>query len=207
MKKILLLIFVLSSLFLSCKTKEGEPGPAGDNALNKDGSISGTIYYNYANGDTAIVPFNYEYYESELDFYAELDTLYDTYKIRFKRRELKEINSYTFIELYGALDANNKPLDADFNDISFQQFNLVKKINNKLFKFAFYNLYSSTGSITDFVFDEKTGKLFYNYTFDVSPSDISSNYAVDGVTTAKIVGNVNLTLPVTIVDNSFQPVF
>jgi hypothetical protein len=171
--------------------KDGEPGPAGDNSLLKQGNVSGTMYYKYMNGDTAIVPFNHEYYESiNYNTFAYDSITNNEFEIDFYRGQLKEANSYLYFNLQGYLDANNFFQIPIYN---YANFELINKYKNKVYNWNF-DIYSQHITITDFKMDVKTGVASYNYTIDIPPSDIYFNDKADDVTHFIIKGSVNVTL-------------
>jgi hypothetical protein len=193
MKKLISFLFALSILitFNSCKVKDGEPGPAGENSLYKQGSVSGTFYYKYSNGDTAIIPFNHEYYES-MNYNTFLyDSInYNDYAIDFYRSQLKETDSYLYFNSQGFIDADNK---FEIPTNNYIEFNLINKYKNVVYNWSL-DAYSNQITITDFKMDPKTGNVTYNYTIDIPASDLNFRNKVDDVTPLIIKGSVNVVL-------------
>ena len=62
MKSFYLLLIGSVISFTACRTKEGEPGPAGESNLNKQGSMSGTLTYFDHKGAQVVQNFDYNYY-------------------------------------------------------------------------------------------------------------------------------------------------
>lgn len=122
MKKIILqLVYLFTIVFLlSCrKGDDGAPGPAGQDALTKQGSISGTITTLDASSNLTTIPFNFSYYESITN------NTYQDYKpgtgyiYSFKRRDLKESGSYMSMSYNGNIPyASTDPQYMTF-DFSF----------------------------------------------------------------------------------------
>jgi len=67
MKTFYLLLLVLAISAVSCRTKEGEPGPARATNLTQQGSITRTLAYVDYQGNAIRVPFSYGYFESLSD--------------------------------------------------------------------------------------------------------------------------------------------
>lgn len=161
MKSFYLILLASVISFTACRTKEGEPGPAGESSLNKQGSVTGTITYTDNNGDDASTSFNYQYYESLNDnkFYFEDGTnLY--YDLNFERRDLKDSRNYFDIEVSGY--GMNGVLDDPTN--AYLGFSYFTVINNELY--AFYG--SENVDITNVSLDETTGRLIFDFTGDAS---------------------------------------
>lgn len=178
MKTFYLLLLTLSISAVSCRTKEGEPGPAGETSLNKQGSISGTITYNDDNGNAATAPFNHQYYESLEDnrFYY-VDSEGDYYELAFKRRDLKDANNYFHIEATGDSEDGLEE-DPYFSNIHFSFFTII---NNELYHFRdIYDVEISNVSL-----DPATGRL---------TCDFSGYVNYDSDESASIIGKVDVIL-------------
>jgi hypothetical protein len=179
MKLFYLMVFVSMVSVTSCRTKDGEPGPAGESTLVKQGSISATITYTDDNGNDATVPFDYQFYETLYDsrFYYEDNQGEISYGVDVRRRDLRdENNSFNFI-----VEKNifaNIGDDPHFTRSEFS-FNVV--INNDLFEF--YN-YGYGPDVTNFTLDPSTGRV----TFDFSGSIYKNGEA------ATITGRVDVIL-------------
>jgi hypothetical protein len=196
MKKVFLFICITLGLiqFQSCKPKDGEPGPAGESSMFKLGSFSGTLHYKLANGDTAIVPYNFEYYDSEKNNAFLMDTLNDSYYFNIYRKPAKDVENYFYMYLYnGGLDINNNPLAPTPTELSFN-FALNSKINNKFFYLRAYDYDAANSSFSNYSFNPTTGNLSYNYEIVISPNNFSSNGINDGITNAKLIGKFSSTL-------------
>lgn len=169
----LLLIATVIS-FTACRTKEGEPGPAGESSLNKQGSISATITYTDNNGTTATIPFNYQYFESLEDnrFYYDDDAGMISYGLQVERRTIKDANNYYSFILEGSGDDGilNGP------DQVYANFSFYTVINNQLYKFDNNDI-----SITNFSIDPSTGRV----TFDFAGS-VKYNNNEDATITGKV---------------------
>ena len=204
MKKFIILLMSLSLLTMySCRVKEGEAGLPGESALNKNGSVTGTVYYKMPNGiDTAIVPFTFEYYPSAQDneFYYD-STNTQTYSVDLFRREAKEENSYFSINIpFGAdLDALKGPAEPSQMYIYFS---ITENINGKIFTFSNNSNYFTTTTdqtqsrytISNFSLNTTTGRLQYDFEVFIKSNDIESKYQVDNVTDARVKGKVDVTL-------------
>jgi hypothetical protein len=160
MKSFYLLLITLAISATSCRTKEGEPGPAGKSSLTKQGSVSGTITYSIDNGttNTATVPFEYNYFESLNDnkFYFE-DSEGDYYDFFFGRKDLKDARNYFYFWSYG-YGTNGIEDDPEYTNVNFS---FVTVINNKLLEFN-----TSGGDITNLKLDPETGRLTFDYAND-----------------------------------------
>lgn len=179
MKTFYLLLIASVISFTACRTKDGEPGPAGESSLMKQGSISGTIAYTDDNGNDATTSFNYQYYESLEDnqFSYEGGSL-SYYNVNFQRRDLKDNNNYFNFECTGngSDDIENLPAN---NYVNFSLFTLI---NNELYEFrASYNSFA----ITNLSLDPTTGRLLFDY---------SGNVYYDGDNTATVTGRVDVIL-------------
>jgi hypothetical protein len=180
MKSFYLLLLTLAVSAVSCRTKDGEPGPAGESTLNKQGSISGTITYADNDGNDKTTSFNYQYFESLEDnkFYYEDDGSLSYYNVEFQRRDLKDNNNYFNIEFSGNGTDGIENLPAN-NYVNFSMFTLI---NNELYEFSSsYNSFE----ITNFSLDHTTGRLLFDY---------SGNVYYSGENTATVTGRVDVIL-------------
>jgi hypothetical protein len=147
---------------VSCRTKDGAPGPAGESSLMQQGFISGTITYTGNNGNVS-VPFNYQYFESLSDnkfFYYDLQGEY--YEILVKRRDQKDDYNDIHFELSGY---SNAGVESDPTGQTMY-FNLITLVNNEL---VVFNGYSPT--ITNVNLDPATGRLTFDYTGTVNSNN------------------------------------
>jgi hypothetical protein len=179
MKSFYLLLIALAISAASCRTKEGEPGPAGESSLNKQGSITGTIKYTDDNGDEATVPFNYQYFESLEDngFYYEEEGSESYYEVSFRRRDLKDVNNYFNIQGYGygMNGAEDAPSYLNIN------FSFLTVINNELYEFDEMN----DVEIENISLDPATGRL---------TCDFSGIVYYDNESSASVTGKVDVLL-------------
>jgi len=195
MKSFYILFIAIVVSAVSCRTKEGAPGPAGESNLTQQGSVTGTLAYVDYQGNPISVPFSYSYYESASDnkFYYDVNGK-KNYQIEFFRRDLKDYNNYiNFSNLYG-FNVNNQ-----FNSPSggIFQFSLVKIIDNNLFEFSGYfnsSNQNSTYVITNYSFDATTGRLIFDFvlTFDALSIDSSTRY--NRTQAATLTGRVDVIL-------------
>jgi len=189
MKTFYLLLLALSVCAVSCRTKEGAPGPAGADAdgLNKQGSISGTLRTTNSLGDSVVFPFQFNYYES-LD-----ENSYSEYKVSlftfdFKRRSLKNANNY-FIMSGGPIAKTATPTNLTV-DFSLEELNA----NNTYFSFTdrtcstdcfetvYFGPYTATAvtpviAYSNYSFDFATGHLFFNFKLTYPSANNSFNKA------------------------------
>lgn len=174
MKLFYLLVVAAVISFTACRTKEGEPGPAGESSLNQQGSISGTITYTDNNGTTATIPFNYQYFESLEDnrFYYDEDDGAISYGLQVERRTINDANNYYSFTLEGSGD------DGILNsrDQMYANFSFYTVINNQLYKFDNNDI-----SITNVSIDSTTGRV----TFDFAGS-VKYNNNQDAAITGKV---------------------
>lgn len=155
MKSLYLLLVTLVISVVSCRTKDGAPGPAGESSLMQQGFISGTITYTGNNGNVS-VPFNYQYFESLSDnkFYYYVNEG-DYYEASFTRIDQKDDYNGIHFELSGDSDAG---VESDPTD-PYMYFRLITFVNNEL---VVFNGYSPT--ITNVNLDPATGRLTFDYT-------------------------------------------
>lgn len=195
MKSLYVLLLAIAISTVSCRTKDGEPGPAGESGLNKQGTVSGTIRYFDDNENEAFAPFNFEYFESfeENRFYYNDDFSQIPYELSFSRRALKDVNNYFDIEATGYYNMNGEVESPNYSRMDFSFFTLI---NNQLYRF-----YRNTSEleITNFSLDRTTGRLIYDFSGDVY---------YDNGTTATITGKVDVILTLSNTDlNISQPAF
>lgn len=201
MKSFYILLLALSITAVSCRTKEGEPGPAGESALSKQGSISGTLNYVDVDGNPITKQFSYEYYETLFDSrYDENDGL----KVSISRRDLKDTEKYFKFNFTSYKDNNDIYEAPEYGSIDFS---FVSVNNNQLFSFSDYE--SASGyyeevyfndesetivDITNFSFDKNTGRLIYDYSITYSIVNIPYQDRYDEFTQATVTGHVDVVL-------------
>jgi hypothetical protein len=193
MKSLYILLVAIAVCTVSCRTKEGAPGPSGESTLTQQGTISGSLAYVDYQGNPISVPFSYSYFAS----LAGNKFSYDengkkNYLVQLFRRDLKDNNNY--IGFYNLLGYNvnnqfNAPSSGDFD------FSLVKIINNNLFEFNAY-FYStntttlSTYTITNYNLNATTGRLTFDFEIVFDPNSIDDsvryNYEVVAIVTGKV---------------------
>ncbi|MCU0415560.1 MAG: hypothetical protein MUE33_00110 [Cytophagaceae bacterium] len=209
MKNILLYLTVSATLVVSsCRSgDDGEPGPAGASYFRTEGTASGTIYYEYPNGDTAIVPVSFGSFTSDADNVFYLDSTdnfgYDYYAVDIKRVDPTDgANFFRFSICNATFDRNRDssyrpPYNIDFA-IS------VVKPGNPFFQFTnMYNIYSDyetksyyvgeDAEITNYYLNPVTRVLSFRYKFYISPNDIPYNLRVSSYP-AIVSGNVQVQL-------------
>jgi len=177
MKSLYVLLLALFISVVSCRTKDGAPGPAGESSLNKQGSVSGTITYTDDNGNDATTPFSYQYYESLEDnrfYWYDDDGEY--YGIAFERRDLNDANNY-FSFLIGG-EAFNSVEDDPYT--TYADFSLYKVINNELYQFEEDDI-----QVTNVILDHTTGRVTF---------DFSGTIYDDEGNSATVTGKVDVTL-------------
>lgn len=172
MKTFYLLLLALTFTAVSCKTKDGEPGPAGESTLIKQGSISGTITYTDANGIDVAVPFDYQYYESLVYNYFtyEEEGSGSYYEVDLLRRDLADANNYFYFNIEGT-GLNGVEANPEYTSIDFS---LLKVINNELNTF-----YDSEIEITNLSLDPTTGRLIFDFSGTVY-DDYDNNGDITG---------------------------
>ena len=199
MKNIYLVLIAIAVMAMSCKTKSGEPGPAGESSLTKQGAISGTLSYVDNDGKTLKESFTYEYYETLTDLYFTDD---DGYTISFSRRDLKDYEKKFEFRLYGYFDQTDNastPVEGRIN-LSYLS---VK--NNNLFSFRdrgpqgeFINFNEdaepTTCVISNFSFNPETGRLVFDYEVNYDPSNINYEDKYDDTTPATVDGHVDVVI-------------
>ena len=159
MKSLYLLLLTLMISVVSCRTKDGAPGPAGETNLTQQGFVSGTITYAGSNGNVN-VPFKYEYFESLSDnkfYYYDQGSEY--YEASFVRRDPKDSYNTFWVELSGNSTAGVEA-DPGYTSMSF---NFVTLINNELVEFS-----GNAPTITNVSLDPTTGRLTFDYTCTAS---------------------------------------
>ncbi|MBC7451818.1 MAG: hypothetical protein H7259_10050 [Cytophagales bacterium] len=162
-------------MFNSCRTKDGAPGPSGDDGLYKQGSITGTLKTLSSNlKDSLIIPFEFNYYETlEENSYQDYKASYFT--TGFARRSLKEKDSYFIMTNSSPVIKGGTPtsVTVDLNLVQLQQdgsyfifkdqtcsTSCVEPVNLGPFT---PTAVTPTITYTNYSFDFTTGKLFYNY--------------------------------------------
>lgn len=193
MKTIYLLMIGAAVFLASCRTKEGEPGAAGESSLNKQGSVSGSITYVKRNGDPITVPFNYECYESMTETTFAFNGF--DYEADFGRRSANDYNNYIgFFGIDGSKSQNGGFTAPD--GFSFN-FSTVQNVNNELFEFS-GNFYAgdaaSDFTITNFSLDTLTGRMVFDFESVFDPSDIDYSSKYDDATPCTVKGHVDVSL-------------
>jgi hypothetical protein len=198
MKKINFLSVVFATLLIisSACSKKDVPGPAGQDALRKEGSISGKIYKLNSAGtaDTLLGNFTYEYFESQEDASYALNS--ESKGISLVRRSAKESRDYFELFSNYITTLEEKPEETDLT-INFSYNKALG--NGKYLKFMTYdNRYyrtdidfgnsNSTLSISNYSFNKSTGRLKFDYEMNIASYE-NSTYSP-----AKVIGSVNVTL-------------
>lgn len=204
-KHLLFLLLGVSVALTSCRSGEaGEPGPAGSDNLNKQGSVSGTFYHSYYNdytmeNDTVIIPFNFEYYESEQDNLYSYDVSttnqsYVTHSYNFMRRSLKDREDFINIDYsYGVITG---PIPSDFTI----ELGLSRTLsNNGVFGFNSYSYFDnsidySTLTISNYSFNYNTGALSFDFVMTIDPYSIHMGNNYSSSYWPKVVGRVDVIL-------------
>lgn len=179
MKSFYLLVLAVALSVASCRTKEGEPGPAGQSALKQQGQISGTIAFVNAAGHDTSVTFSYSYFESLNDnkFFFQQNASNTYYEFDFQRRDLQDNNCFINLNGYGYGTNNNE----DDPSYAYMNFSFLKVIDGVLYDFSNYDYVT----VTNVNLDPATGRLTYDYTAAV-------NYGSSSQGT--ITGSVDVTL-------------
>lgn len=190
------MIAIMAVCIFSCRTKDGAPGPAGESAYNKQGTISGTLRYLTIKGDSAIIPFNFDSYYSVNASTFKYDNIEGNpfYRADVSRFQAKERDNAVYFSAFGNLDASGKPQVPEFPRF---EFNYAGVIKGQLFEFyanPFYGDSQSSMTITNFNLDTLSGRMVYDYMIDIAPSDISNQYRHDEVSHATIKGRVDVVL-------------
>lgn len=218
MKKTFLQIaYLFTILFLlSCrKGDEGAPGPAGaagtsgQDALTKQGSISGTITTLDASNNVTTIPFDFSYYESITN------NTYQDYKVNagytyaIKRRDLKESLSYMSLSYngnipYNSTDPQNMTLDfsivVEKSDGSYAilQDNYCPSTCNDFVNLAPFNPVSgapqATVTYSNYSFDYTTGAMKFDFTANLPSGYTNFNGAVAISGTVDVILNKKTTL-------------
>lgn len=199
MKATYLLLLIMAVTVMSCRTKDGEPGPAGESGLSRQGSIAGKLTYVDSDGKPLEQSFSYEYYESLTDAYVtEYD---DEYTIRFSRRDLKDTDKRFEFRIDGSIDQNGHFTTPEEGGLRFSYLNVT---NNNLFSFhidggegyyaPFYDDSESgtTSDITNFSFDIATGRLIFDYKIICDPDYINYEDRFNNTTSPAIDGHVDV---------------
>jgi len=208
MKTLYLLLIALSFAMVSCRAKQGDPGPAGANGSNgangadgvstltKQGSIAGTLgYVNYK--DSALsLPFSYEYSESLAQSEYEVYTGDGTYYgINITRRDPKDSEKKLIFYFEGNVNSDGTFASPYYATVDFSY---AAVINNSLFEFDDNDndgddaISFDTGNITNFALDTATGRLTVTYDIQYSASDILYADQYDGSTPATLSGSLDV---------------
>ncbi|HSY61781.1 MAG TPA: hypothetical protein VK796_07885 [Cytophaga sp.] len=179
MKSLYLLLVTLVVSAVSCRTKDGTPGPSGDNGLTQQGSITASISFTDDNNIDMVKTLKYEYFESLSDnkFYYELNGTDSYYEATLEREDLKDDYNYITFDLAGN---GTNDVEGDPSYIS-TNFYFVTLVNNELFEFNSYD-----ADITNVNLDPTTGRLTFDYT--------CSAYYDNGNKTATVTGKVDVIL-------------
>jgi len=216
MKTYYLLLVAAVMCVMSCKTKQGDPGPtgaagangtAGANGLNpaiKQGSITGTFSYVDHKDSALSLPFNYEYASSVVQSeYSLTKSQGSMYSISVKRRDILDTTQKLGFVLFGNINGDGSfapPVSGSFD------FSYVTTINKSLFEFSgldhstsqqqvrFYPQSLSTCAISNLVLDTLSGRVTFQYTITYSPQDINYNDAYNNTTPATVTGSVDAIL-------------
>lgn len=199
MKKINYLSVVFATLLLissACSKKDPVPGPAGQDALRKEGNISGKIYKLNSAGtaDTLLGTFTYENFESLDD--ASYTLYSESRGINLFRRSAKESEDYfelfsNYIEtLEEKPDETRLTINFSYNKaLGNGKYLKFMTFDNTNFRSDIYFGYSSsTLSISNYSFNKSTGRLKFDYTMNIVSYE-NSTYSP-----AKVIGSVNVTL-------------
>ena len=201
------IIFILTLCFLSvssCRVKEGEPGPAGASALNKEGFIKGTLRYLDYKGDSVIQAFAYEYYESLVENEYWIDSSDGTnYEIHVFRRDLNDSEKHAAFSLFGTID-NHVVQAPDYGSVDFSYVNMI---NGDLFAFddisntssSFNELYfdnssSTSCDISNFKLDINANTLSFDYVTTYDANDISYDDQYNNFNPATVRGSLSIRL-------------
>lgn len=155
----------IAVLAVSCRTKDGAPGPAGENTLTQNGHISGTVTYR-KDTTTLRSTFNYEYFESLADnrFYIYENGANSDYEITINRRAANDSANYFNFKIGGFNDLTTGIED----DPSFVEadFYFVTMFNGELYEFNEYNT-----TITNLQLNPTTGRLTFNFNSNMNYSN------------------------------------
>jgi hypothetical protein len=210
MKKILLITLFISVLISSCKKadkgEEGDPGPSYYKTAN--GTVTSTIYYKYANGDTAIVPCSYDSYLSNLDnvFYLDSSSNSDPY-YGFDIVRYNSDDASNFIRISTCWANFDKTKDSSFLEPYNFIFGISRVATNSSTLFAFatmsdvYNYYQMDKlyvgedvTITNYYLNPKSHRLTFDYEVVLSPYSLESNYITDYSVSPIVKGSVDVVL-------------
>lgn len=158
MKSLYILLLAIAVAAVSCRTKDGAPGPAGENTLTQQGNISGKITFVDDSGATVNTTFRYEYLESLDDsrFYIYENGADSDYEIMMNRRSADDsYNSCSF-----SLAGYNDMIAGTEEDPFYvgNDFNFVVVSGSTMYEF-----YGSNMNITNLHLDTTTGRLTFDY--------------------------------------------
>ncbi|WP_033417611.1 hypothetical protein [Cytophaga aurantiaca] len=166
MKSLYILLIAMAIAAVSCRTKDGAPGPAGENTLTQNGSVSGKVTFVDDSGKTVNSTFKYEYYETLTDnrFYI-LDQGADSdYEITLNRRAADDVNNYFNFSVAGFTDLTTGIENDPYSTTA--DFKFVTIANGTLYEFNETNT-----AITNLQLDPTTGRLTFNFTSDMNYSN------------------------------------
>ncbi|ABG60614.1 hypothetical protein [Cytophaga hutchinsonii] len=191
MKTFYLLLMAVALTTFSCRTKEGAPGPAGESALNKQGSINGTLTFVDYKGDEVKQTFDYAYYETLFDNQFQYFN-YGEYDLNVKRRDLKDKYSYISFDAYGYTDEGDgiTPVPPFYGRLDFS---MIRNVNNSVFDFGVtFDLdeSSSTFNVTNLKLDTLSGRITYDFEAIINPNDMYGD--TYGSTEATLQGHVDV---------------
>jgi hypothetical protein len=202
--------------FSSCRDGEkGDPGPAGVGYYKtNNGELSGTIYYKYPNGDTAIVPFSNKGFTSVTQSALYIDSSINNYGYNYYSFDITRIDpedDRSFIRIACCNVSIDMSNDTCFTKPHYLRFGISKisPTNNSFFAFAtmsdvyngnlnYYNIYESDNlTITNYYLNPVSHRLTFDYEIVMSPNHPISNYRYDYTVSPIIKGSVDVTLKTT----------
>jgi len=181
-------------IVLGCKSKKSDPAPAP--APFDFGVIKGNLYYIDSDSKNVIVPFEYNFFDSDSinKYFSNGENGY--YKINLLRQQLGNNDSYIkFSRLFGDNNASGLPLDPKETGFAFS---INRLLNDKQYRFKGF-FYSTEGSrsyckITNFSFNMTTNLLSYDFEAYFHPNDLDFGTRFDTTTPATLKGTVNVTI-------------
>jgi len=189
-----ILILLTAFSFAGCNKKsdvapQGAQGASGSQGLKKQGAISGTITGTRSDGTPINESFTYEYYDnSDESNWYDVD---NQYTFTAYRRDLYESQDYIEFDANGLVYGSTAPDPSNFQF----GFHFAKVLDGGLvLQFGDYqnmakldfSYVSSTLNLTNYSFDQNTGRLKFDYQVDFVPSE---NYSYKDAT---VKGNVDV---------------